>query len=73
MPSVDLIRYWSKGCVGETANGHVGDAGTVPLTGEAKNSKRRGRHCFYQTSAPALSRSVRVLSLFGLKHSRKGR
>jgi hypothetical protein len=30
MPSVDLIRYWSKGCVGETANGRVGDAATMP-------------------------------------------
>jgi hypothetical protein len=42
MPSVDLIRYWSKGCVGERANGRVGDAATMPLDRWGENPTSQG-------------------------------
>ena len=42
MTIVDLIRYWSKGCVGETANGRVGDAATMSLDRWGENPTSQG-------------------------------
>jgi hypothetical protein len=62
MPSVDLIRYRSKGCIGETAKGSVGDAATMPLTGRADWwGEKLGAPMtwlLYQALAPVLSRAV---------------